>query len=54
MQKYFTTVRHRKDGLLHHAVAALLPSPAEVGRIGSGAELRLQELLDEFDDIDID
>ena len=49
MMKYFSALRTRHDGLLHHAVAALLPSSDEVGRIGSGAELQLQELLDEFD-----
>lgn len=54
MGKYFETVHHRKDGLLHHAIAALLPGPKEVGRIGSGAELQLQQLLDELDSVGID
>ena len=54
MAKYFTTVRRRQDGLLHHAVAALLPAPAEGGRVGTEAELQLQALLDEFDGVGID
>ncbi len=54
MQKYFTTVRQRTGGLLHHAVAAVLPSKTEVGRIESGAELRLQELLDDAMIIGVD
>ncbi|KAF5023005.1 hypothetical protein F66182_4963 [Fusarium sp. NRRL 66182] len=54
MRRYFDTVKHRKDGLLHHAVAALLPNPQEIGRIGSGAEVQLQELLNDFDNIDLD
>ncbi|CEI60173.1 unnamed protein product [Fusarium venenatum] len=54
MSHYFDKVQYRRDGLLHHAVAALLPSESEVGRIGSGAEVQLQELLDEFGDMGID
>ncbi|KXJ90100.1 nitrate assimilation regulatory protein nirA [Microdochium bolleyi] len=53
MDRYFDTVKHRKDGLMHHAVAALLPSPLD-DRTGGTAELQLQELLDAFDDIAID
>ena len=54
MTRFFTTVRHRKDGLMHHAVAALLPTSTEGGRFRSEAELQLQELLDDYDDLDID
>ncbi|XEV04549.1 hypothetical protein FSHL1_009836 [Fusarium sambucinum] len=54
MSQYFDKVQYRKDGLLHHAVAALLPSESEVGRIGSGAEVQLQELLDELGDMGLD
>ena len=54
MKKYFATTRHRKDGLLHHAVAALLPDIMEGGRVGIRAELQLQELLDEFDGLGTD
>lgn len=39
--------RHRKDGLLHHAVAKLMP---EVWTGEKREELRYQELLDEFED----
>lgn len=54
MRKYFGALRPREDGLMHHAVVALLPSSNEVGRIGSGAEVQLQALLTEFDSIGID
>ncbi|OBS23067.1 hypothetical protein FPOA_03630 [Fusarium poae] len=54
MSRYFDKVTYRRDGLLHHAVAALLPSETEVGHIGSGAEVQLQELLDEFGGMGID
>ncbi|KAH7014447.1 nitrate assimilation regulatory protein nirA [Microdochium trichocladiopsis] len=53
MDRYFEMIRHRKDGLMHHAVAALLPNPL-IDRTGNAAELQLQELLDAFDDVDID
>jgi hypothetical protein len=55
MRRYFDKVQDRKDGLLlHHAVAALLPSSQEISWLRSGAEVQLQELLDEFDNIDLD
>lgn len=49
--KYFETVKHREDGLWHHAVAALLPTSPEVVRLGRAAELQLRQLLDEVDNI---
>lgn len=45
-------IRHRKDGLLHHAVARLMPE--EGSGIGDGEELRYQDLFDELVDLDID
>ncbi|KAH7127423.1 fungal-specific transcription factor [Dactylonectria macrodidyma] len=54
MKKYFESLQHRKDGLMHHTVASLLPSSIEAGRTGSGEEFQLQQLLDGFDSIDID
>ncbi|EWZ78317.1 hypothetical protein FOWG_17403 [Fusarium oxysporum f. sp. lycopersici MN25] len=54
IRRYFDKVHHRKDGLLHHAVAALLPNSPEIGRVRSGAEVQLQELLNGFDNIELD
>ncbi|KAG7404013.1 Nitrogen assimilation transcription factor nit-4 [Fusarium oxysporum f. sp. rapae] len=44
----------RKDGLMHHAMTALLPSSNEAGGNDIRAEMQLQELLDESDAISID
>jgi hypothetical protein len=49
--RYFDAVRHRKDGLMHHTVAALLPTAREDRGPG---EMQLQELLDEFDELGVD
>lgn len=53
MDRYFNMVLHRKDGLMHHAVAALLPEPHSSPTNGA-AEMQLQELLDAFDEVVID
>jgi len=53
MRKYFDTVQHRKDGLMHHTKTALLPGSADVGRIGSGVDLHFRDLLDELDNLGI-
>ena len=54
LRKYFVTPIPRKDGLMHHAVAALLPNSIEDNLNRGRAELQLQELLDGLDDIEID
>lgn len=51
MTRYFATVKSRKDGLMHHAMTALLPSATEAGY---DTDVQLQQLLDAFDDIDVD
>ena len=53
MKKYFTEL-HRKDGLMHNAIVSLLPDWTELGRTGNGADLLLQELLNELDGLGID
>ncbi|KAK7908706.1 hypothetical protein PG985_016009 [Apiospora marii] len=53
--RYFDAgLRHRRDGLMHRAVAPLLPGPAGGEQAAGGAELQLQELLDGLDDMGID
>lgn len=53
--RYFDAgLRHRSDGLMHHAVAALLPGVVEGEQAARGVELQLQELLDGLDDMGID
>ena len=54
VRKYFVTTAPRKDGLLHHAVAALLPNSIQENQNRSGVEMQLQELLDGVDNIEID
>lgn len=45
-------IRHREDGLLHHAVARLMPE--EVTKSEERAELRYQDLLNELKDVEMD
>ena len=44
-------ITHGNDGLLHRAVAKLMPGE---GWSSDGDELRYQELLEELDDLEID
>lgn len=51
MTRFFgPSVRHRKDGLMHHAVAALMPGDDGYDE-RSAHETRLQELLDDLDNV---
>ena len=54
INRYFEKVEYRKDGLVHRAVAPLLPASNRIGRIRCKAELQLQELLHEFNNTEID
>lgn len=51
--KYFAMLHHRRDGLMHHSVAALLPDTTDIARVDNGKDVQLQELLNRLDDIGI-
>lgn len=54
MARYFSSLRHRSDGLLHHTVASLLPHSAQDTEDGYWVDVQLQALLKEFDNFDVD
>ena len=54
VEKYFAQIHHRKDGLMHHSVAALLPKATNIARIDNGEDVQLQELLAELNGLEID
>jgi hypothetical protein len=47
-------INHRKDGLLHHSAAKLLPGGDLSSTNAAQQEMRYQELLDELDSIGLD
>ncbi|TQV98917.1 hypothetical protein V2A60_007385 [Cordyceps javanica] len=53
MAKYFDMVRHRQDGLMHHAVAGLLPDAVGDDYNTKQADVQLEELLRDFGNVDI-
>lgn len=56
VHRFFVNARHRKDGLMHHAFAALMPTQARnnPSRVENTLGLSFQELLDELEDISLD
>jgi hypothetical protein len=52
--KYFDRLVHRKGGLMHHSVAALLPNATDIERVDHGEDVHLQELLNGLDELEID
>lgn len=47
-------IKHRKDGLLHHSAAKLLPEKGLPVSNSDRQEMMYQELLDELDSIGLD
>ena len=57
LRRFLDKARHRKDGLMHHAVAALMPTQKGGDTISGGDEKwapTFQELLDELEGVVID
>ena len=55
--RYFAEARHRKEGLMHHAIAAIMPtedSESSTSNRHSTWGPSFQELLDELDEITLD
>ncbi|KAK2590141.1 hypothetical protein QQS21_012182 [Conoideocrella luteorostrata] len=54
LSKYFDSLNHRDDGLMHYAVAALLPDATDIAGANRHGDVQLQELLNGTNDIGVD
>ncbi|KAG4292508.1 hypothetical protein FPRO06_11996 [Fusarium proliferatum] len=54
MDRFFDRIIHRKDGLMHHFVASLLPDSIDMTQNSSNQDIQLQELLNRLEDIGVD
>lgn len=54
MTKYFSRVRHRRDGVMHHTVAGLLPDGVGIDYGSKQDNMQLESLLKDFGNIDLD
>ncbi|SCV48593.1 uncharacterized protein FFB14_10462 [Fusarium fujikuroi] len=54
LDRFFNRISHRKDGLMHHCVAPLLPDSMDITQNNNNQEIQLQELLNRLEDIGVD